>query len=70
MIYAQNRAQYLEWGNTDERWYVEYAAIAPHPNKKVLIFYEESTLERAVLKTYRYLALHKNAWGSFAEEQS
>jgi hypothetical protein len=68
VIYAQHRAQYLDWGEVDGSWYVSYGAATPWPNRKVLIHYEESTLERAVLKTYRYLALHKDEWELFTEE--
>lgn len=70
VIYTQHRAQYLEWGELDDNWYVSYAAVAPHPRKRVLIHYEETTLERAVLKTYRYLALHKDEWELFTEDES
>lgn len=68
VIYAETRAQYLSYGQLDDDWYVSYAAATPWPNKKVFIHYDETTLERAVLKTYRYLALHKNDWETFTEE--
>lgn len=66
-IYAKQRAMYLDYGETDDRWYVSYAASTPWPRKRVLLHYEESTLEIAVLKTYRYLALH-NDWELFSDE--
>ena len=67
-IYPENRAQYLEYGHLDDDRYVSYSASTPFPGKKVFIHYDEQTLERAVLKTYRYLALHKNNWELFIEE--
>ena len=69
VIYAEGRAQYMEYGQLDDDWYVSYSAINPFPRKKVFIHYDEQTLERAVLKTYRYLALHKNDWELFTEDE-
>lgn len=69
VIYAQKRAQYLDYGQVDDNWYVSYATATPFPGKRVFIHYHEITLERAVLKTYRYLALHKNEWELFVEEK-
>ena len=73
VIYAQHRAQYLEVHHefdTIDRWHISYTSINRWPRKKVFMHYEETTLDKCIMKAWRHLAEHKKEWELFTEDES
>jgi hypothetical protein len=66
-IVVKGRIHKLEYNASDTEsnlpvYTLGYTSFADYPNKQVFCFYEESTPEMCLIKTWRDLALKKDEW--------